>query len=117
MDENIAEKCSPKQDTCLQGSEQQERNVKTAKMRLKAALKIFGPLTLHLIESYSEPQSSTKMKMTDNQWRKLEITNFMLDVFPNESSVKIIRDIKKNTFHWIGLEGIFFLGSRLENNN
>lgn len=66
---------------------------------LKRRSKIFGTLVLNLVESYSMPEDSLKMAMTDTKWSSMKITG-NVNLFPSGSSIKAIRDLGANTILW-----------------
>jgi len=63
--------------------------------------KIFGSLVLNLVKSYSNPEESLKMAMTDAKWSSMKITG-TVKLFPSGSSIKAIYDLGANTIFWEG---------------
>lgn len=69
--------------------------------RVKGRSKIFGSLVLNLVKSYSNPEESLKMAMTDAKWSSMKITG-TVKLFPSGSSIKAIYDLGANTIFWEG---------------
>jgi len=64
--------------------------------------RILGPLVLDLVESYSKPENSLKMAMTNTKYSSMKITG-KINLFPNGSSkIKAIFDVGANIILWKG---------------
>lgn len=61
--------------------------------------KILRRDVLEIIAAYSDPRNSIKMTMTDKQWSKVKV-NGQLDLYPNESSIKVFLDMDTKKFSW-----------------
>jgi len=67
--------------------------------KCKKSNEVFKSSALRLLESFSNVRSLMKMKMVDRQWRKMKIAG-KLNLFPNQSSVQIFRDMETNEISW-----------------
>lgn len=61
--------------------------------------KILRRNVLEIIEAFSDPRDSIKMTMTDEQWSKVKVKG-QLDLFPNESSIKVFLDVDTKEISW-----------------
>ena len=54
---------------------------------------------MQLVEELSEPRDAMKMNMINEHWSKVKVTGD-LNLFPNESSVKVWRNMESNVLFW-----------------